>query len=73
LGTFGVMATADAIEQVVIVHEPTQRYIGAGFVLCEAPERAIRFTDERIAERVIARHASEPVYSTIALREALAA
>jgi hypothetical protein len=70
------MATAAAIrhdDAIVIVHEPSQRYVAVGFALCDDAERALHFTDEHAAETVIARHASEPAYVVQSLREALAA
>ena len=70
------MATAAAIQDddaIVIVHEPSQRFIAAGFELCDDADAALHFPDEDVAEAVIARHASEPAYAVLPLREALAA
>jgi hypothetical protein len=70
------MATAAAIrddDAIVIVHEPSHRYVGVGFALCDDADGALHFTDERDAATVIARHASEPAYVVLSLREALAA
>ena len=58
-GTVARMATAAAIqddEAIVIVHEPSQRFVAVGFALCDDAEVALHFTDEHVAEAVIARH-----------------
>ena len=70
------MATAAAIQDddaIVIVHEPSQRFVAVGFGLCDDAQVALHFTDEHVAEAVIARHASDPAYAVLSLREALAA
>lgn len=70
------MATAAAIhddDAIVIIHEPSQRFVAVGFALCDDAEVALHFTDEHVAETIIARHASEPAYAVLSLREALAA
>ena len=67
---------ADAIQPddaIVIVHEPSQRFVAAGFELCDDADSALHFTDEDAAEAIIARLACEPTYAVLPLREALAA
>ena len=72
------MAMADAmtnhmLDEVVLVHEPSQRFLAPGFELCDGAESALRFANAGVAARIIGRHGCEPVYSALALREALAA
>jgi hypothetical protein len=60
-------------EAMVIVHEPSRRYIGADFELCDDADAALLLTHDDAAETIIARHASEPGYAVLLLLEALAA
>jgi hypothetical protein len=55
---------------VVVVHEPSSRYLGPGLALGVRSE-AVTFDDAESAEVFLARHASEPTFAVIRAAEAL--
>jgi hypothetical protein len=64
------MARTDAI---VIVHEPSGRFVGAGLVLVADPRLAVHVNDEAEARALLARHASEPCFRLVDAAESAAA
>jgi hypothetical protein len=50
---------------VVVLHEPTSKFLGAGLVL-RGRDEAVSFENVDTAERFLARHASEPCFTVVA-------
>lgn len=48
---------------VVVAHEPSALYLGEGFTLVARTD-AIEFENARVAQALLERHASEPVFVT---------
>ena len=49
---------------VVVLHEPTSKFLGAGLVL-RGRDEAVAFENVDSARRFLARHASEPCFSVV--------
>jgi hypothetical protein len=49
---------------VVVFHEPTSKFLGAGLVL-RGRDEAVSFENVDTAERLLARHASEPCFTVV--------
>ena len=64
------MARTDAI---VIVHEPSGRFLSVGLVLVDDVRHALRVDDEATARTFLARHACEPCFALVDAAESAAA
>jgi hypothetical protein len=53
-----------AVARAVVVHTPSARYIGPGFELVDRAA-AIEFPNAADAQRILDRHASEPLYVVV--------
>jgi len=65
-----VLGRARPDVSVVVVHEPTARFLGPGLLLGDR-KRAVTFDDAQSAEVFLARHASEPTFTVVPADTAL--
>jgi hypothetical protein len=67
-----VLGRARRDASVVVVHEPTERFLVPGLQLGDRCD-AVTFDDAQAAEVFLARHASEPVFMVVPAGDTLAA
>ncbi|HEX2384639.1 MAG TPA: hypothetical protein VHI95_18495 [Acidimicrobiales bacterium] len=65
-----VLGLARRDAPVVVVHQPTSRFLGAGLLLGDRSE-AVTFEDAQTAEVFLARHGSEPAFAIVPAAEPL--
>jgi hypothetical protein len=65
-----VLGLARRDAAVVVVHEPTEQFLGPGLSLGDRSE-AVTFDDAQAAEVFLARHASEPTYQVVPAGDSL--
>ena len=67
-----VPSSSASADGVAVLHASTGQFLGPALVLVER-DAAIAFDSAEVAERFLARHASEPCYHVVALSAHLAA